>query len=85
MEDGRVGAGSSNDRTYPEINLQIARAPEFPISHLKRHGHLVVLVQDLVEAFPRVWTHLYVVPQRCEGEEAAEEEDGEAIHDGWRL
>lgn len=47
--------------TYPEIDLQVATASEFPVSDLEGDGHLVILVQGLVEAFAGVSPELDVV------------------------
>jgi len=54
--------------SYPEINLQISCAAEFPVSHLEGHGHLVILVEGLVEALPAVGWQLDVVCY-CRSEE----------------
>jgi len=62
-----MGSGEDEDVVdgwvwaYPEIYIQIPTTPKLPIAHLERHGHLVVLVQGLVEAFARVRFHLDVV------------------------
>lgn len=79
-------AGEKGCGTYPEIHLEVPGASEFAIADLERHGHLVVFVEDLVEAFARVGAHLDVVAPRCggeEGEERAEEDEGEAEHGGF--
>jgi hypothetical protein len=47
--------------TYPEINFEIATASKFPVANLEGHGHFVVLVKGLVEAFALVRFHLDVV------------------------
>lgn len=54
---------------YPEINLQTPRTAKLAVAHLERHGHLVVPVQVLVEAFVRVGAQLDVVGEGCEWEE----------------
>lgn len=48
---------------YPEVNLQIAAASKLPIADLERDRHLVILVEVLVEAFPRMRAHLDVVAE----------------------
>lgn len=45
---------SCRNRVYPEINVQIPAPAKLPIASLKRHRHLVPLVQVLVEALARV-------------------------------
>lgn len=55
---------------YPEVNLQVPTAPEFPIADLKGDGHLVVLVQGLVETLALVGLHLDAV-RRNKGQQAA--------------
>lgn len=47
--------------SYPEVDLQISCAAEFPVSHLEGHGHLVILVEGLMEALPAVGRQLDVV------------------------
>ena len=39
---------------YPEIYLEVATATELPIGNLEGDGHLVIFVEDLVEAFSGV-------------------------------
>lgn len=67
---------------YPEVNLQVAAAAEFPVANLEGDGHLVVLVQLLVEALALVRLHLDIV-RRCERQQAArrcEETEGREQH-----
>lgn len=47
--------------SYPEVYLQISCAAEFPVSHLEGHGHLVILVEGLVEALSAVGWQLDVM------------------------
>lgn len=47
--------------TYPEVNLQISCAAKLPVPDLEGHGHLVILVEGLVEALPAVGRQLDVV------------------------
>ncbi len=62
--------------THPKIQLQIPRPAKLPVPHLKRHCHLIILMQHLVEAFSLMRAHLYVVRKGCweEAQEGAEEE-----------
>lgn len=46
-------AGGSS---YPEVDIDIATAAEFTVSHLKCYSHPVIDMQELVEAFARVCT-----------------------------
>ena len=64
--------------TYPEINLEVASSTELPIPYLKCHSHLIILVQNFVEAFPRVGAQVDVVCKRRgkEAQECAEKEGG---------
>lgn len=55
---------------YPEINVQVSAAAEFPVADLEGHRHLVVLVQLLVEALALVRFHLDIMRRR-QGEQAA--------------
>jgi hypothetical protein len=40
--------------TYPEIDIKVACATKFTIANLEGHGHGVILVEGLVEAFSTV-------------------------------
>lgn len=40
--------------TYPEVNLEVSASSELPVTDLEGHGHQVILVQGLVEAFAGV-------------------------------
>lgn len=51
----------SREDVYPEINVQVPAASKLAIAHLESHGHLVVGVELLVEAFSRVRAKLDVV------------------------
>ena len=57
--------------TDPEINLQIPCAAKLAVSNLKCNRHLIILMQDLVEAFSLMGAHLDVVSEGG-GEEAQE-------------
>lgn len=47
--------------THPKVNLEVPAATKFSVADLEGDGHLVVLVQRLVEAFAHVGLHLNVV------------------------
>lgn len=47
--------------TYPEVDLDVTTAAEFPVADLESNGHLVIGVEGLVEAFARVSPQLDVV------------------------
>ena len=49
--------------THPEVNLQIPCAAKFPVSNLKCDRHLIIPVEDLVEAFSLMGAHLDVVSE----------------------
>ena len=67
-------------RFDPEINVQVSAATKLSVADLEGHGHLVVLVQLLVEAFSRVCSQLDVV-RMAEGEEGQQgEEETEERH-----
>lgn len=40
--------------SYPEVDVEVPAAAKLPITCLEGDGHAVILVQFLVEAFPRV-------------------------------
>lgn len=40
--------------TYPKVNVEVACAAEFAVSHLESNRHSVILVQTLVEALHAV-------------------------------
>lgn len=63
----------------PKVQLQVARAPEFPVPDLERHRHLVAFVQVLVEAFARVRAQLDVVRLGYGGPEGG---GGEGCYEG---
>lgn len=42
------------EESYPEVDLQIATAPEFAITDLKADRHFVIFVQRFMVAFSRV-------------------------------
>jgi len=48
----------------PKVNFQVAAASEFPVADLEGDGHLVVLVQGLVETLALVGLHLDAVRRR---------------------
>ena len=81
---GRSGKERWSGNTNPEVNVQRAAVRAgLPVAHLEGDGHLVVLVQLLVEAFPRVRAQVDVVGQRerKQGQQGREEE-GEGEHPG---
>lgn len=41
-------------RTYPEVNLKVSTSSELAVADLEGHGHQIILVQGLVEAFAGV-------------------------------
>lgn len=57
--------------THPEVNVQVAATAKFAVADLEGHGHLVVGMELLVEAFARVGLELDVVG-RGEADEIAE-------------
>lgn len=69
------------NHAYPEINIQISTTTKLPVAHLEGNSHLVVLVQDFVEAFPRMRLELDVV-RIAEGEQGqnCQEESDEKRH-----
>lgn len=54
-----------NEATYPKIDFQVAGTTEFPVAYLECDGHLVILVQLLVEALSAVSRKLDVVGHSC--------------------
>ena len=58
---GEEDRNSSIVRTYPKVNVQTPATAKLPVSDLERNRHLVVFVQRLVEALPRVRFQLDVV------------------------
>lgn len=68
-------------KTYPEVNVEVSTATKLAIADLEGDSHSVVRVQLLVEAFARVCLQLDVVC-RTDGEETAESciEEGEDEH-----
>lgn len=62
------------EATYPEIDFDIAGATKFPVAHLERDGHLVILMQLLVEALSAVGRKLDVVGHRCREQPGCREE-----------
>lgn len=48
--------GSQNEgaQAYPEVDIDISTSTKFPVTDLEGHGHQIILVQVLVEAFSRV-------------------------------
>ena len=64
--------------THPEVNLQIPRTSKFPISDLKCDRHLIILMQNLVEAFLLMGAQLDVVSHGGCQEAQQGEEDWEA-------
>lgn len=61
---------------YPEIDLEVPTASKLPVTNLEGDGHLVVPVQDLVEAFSRMRAELDVVRCRCPYPTQRRSEDG---------
>lgn len=73
---------SSTGLTHPEIHIQIPTAAKLPIADLEGDGHLVVRMQNLVEALPRMRLELDVVRMAHEG---AGEQDQEEIEERRHL
>ena len=61
--------------THPEVNVEIAASTKFPVAGLKRHSHLVISVQLLVEAFFAVCFELNVVRGGEEGKREREKRE----------
>lgn len=47
--------------TYPEVNLKVPATTKLPVADLESNGHLIILMQCLMEAFSRVCLELDVV------------------------
>ena len=60
-------------RPYPEINIKVPTATEFPVANLKADAHPITFMQIFVEAFPRVRLELDVVC--CHGGDPAQRGD----------
>ena len=71
----------SRGHTHPEVNLQVPRTAEFSVSNLECDRHLIILVEDLVEAFSLMGAHLNVVRKRA-GKEAQEGGENWEAHRG---
>lgn len=69
-------------KTYPEVNIQPARASKFPVANLEGYRHLVVLVERLVEAFFGMRTDVNVVGRSDSRQ--GQQERREEPHDGGR-
>jgi hypothetical protein len=67
---------SKDERTDPEIDLQVSAPAKLSVADLEGDRHLVVLVQLLVEAFSRVRLHLDVVGGRQPEQAARGRKDG---------
>ena len=67
--------------THPEVNLQISRTAKLSVSNLEGDRHLIILVEDLVEAFSLMGAHLNVVRKRS-GEEAQKGGEYWEVHRG---
>ena len=67
--------------THPEVNLQISRTAKLSVSNLEGDRHLIILVEDLVEAFSLMGAQLNVVRKRS-GEEAQEGGEYWKLHRG---
>lgn len=67
----RFAPSTRQDTTNPKVNLQIPRTTKFPVSNLESDCHLIIPLQDLVEAFSLMGAHLDVVRDGG-GEEAQE-------------
>lgn len=50
----RSGERRAVRRTYPEVNLKVSTSSELAVADLEGHGHQIILVQGLVEAFAGV-------------------------------
>ena len=62
--EGGGARGREREReraAYPEIDVKVAGAAELPVADLESDGHLVILVEGLVEALPAVGWQLDVV------------------------
>lgn len=47
--------------SYPEVDVQVSGTTKLTVADLERHGHGVIAVEILVEAFPPVRRELDVV------------------------
>ncbi|KAI6770409.1 hypothetical protein HG530_005038 [Fusarium avenaceum] len=52
--EGVVTVGDTLLDTYPEVDIEVACAAEFPIADLEGDSHGVILVEGFVEAFSTV-------------------------------
>lgn len=48
-------------RPYPEVDVEVARTAEFPVSDLEGNGHLIIAMEVLMKALPAVGWQLNVV------------------------
>ncbi len=55
------GRQERGDRSYPEVDVEVPGAAELAVADLEGDGHLVVLVQRLVEALATVGRELDIV------------------------
>ena len=59
--------------SYPEINIEVACTAKFPVPHLERYGHFIILVEVLVEALEAMgWQDNVVSDSSLEGYSAGE-------------
>lgn len=74
----------ATEGTHPEVKLQIPRATKLPIPNLECDRHLIIFMQDLVEAFSLMGAHLDVVREGG-GEEAQESGEQLEAHGGGQT
>jgi hypothetical protein len=70
MSQKQIGK-NRQQKTYPEINIEVSTATKLAIADLEGDGHSIIRVQLLVETFARMCLELNVVCG-ADGKEAAE-------------
>ncbi len=71
--------------TNPEVNIEVSRAAELAVADLEGYRHLVIAVEDFVEALAAVGRELDVVGG-CRAYQAGGEQQlryREEMHGGW--
>ena len=85
----RKGKGDRRPRgerggRYPKVDFKVTRTAKLAVPHLKSHGHFVIFMEILMEAFARVCAQLDIVTLDLMSKQKSDDEDpsGDRGEDG---